>query len=968
MLEVRHLTKIYKTKGGADVKALDDVSVRFKETGLVFLLGKSGSGKSTFLNLAGGLDEPTDGEVIVMGKSSKEFSGSDFDSYRNTFVGFVFQEYNVLNEFNVEDNVALALELQGKTREKERVKAILEEVELTHFAKRKPNTLSGGQKQRIAIARALVKDPRIIMADEPTGALDSVTGKQVFDTLKRLSKTRLVLVVSHDRDFAEEYGDRIIELKDGKILSDVSKTKESPETHGVLTRIDSDTISLRGEPDEAALKEINAFLRESGGEVLLTRGEKEIKSFKRVNRIDENGARERFEDTDETAIPESGSSDAQFIRSRLPVRKAVKIGASGLKLKPFRLVLTILLSCVSFIMFGLFSTMMFFNERSALIESFFASDYEYLTLEKRYTAREYYQYYQDGKLYEEMSGVSVGSANLTPAEVKNFDEEAIGVIFFNAEPSYIKIESSHTNYYIPRLELATALPEGHGLRQKIVAGNYPAADDEICVSDYFLECLKHATFFTSDEKGGMLEQKQIGSAADLVGERLAINGRSFKVSGVFEAGKIPAKYDELDREQGDNFENYNLKYEFQSFLGEGLHSLVFVTDSTLESLALHNDHDDHQFFISARNGIRAKHAEAAEDTAHRLKAFRVYGTDPRQLPVYFFGDRTDLTGNELVLPFSTVAELMERGLRQLVGEDWQSSEDGERLWAAINTILTLTYAGSDGSYVPTEEELAAHETIQEIYAAYPFSVVFFDAESGLPIEDAVLAGYYTGSGRNNDGVYCSQEFFDSYVIIEANFREETNYVPEPDAIFQELLMPFERDRNAFSALLDKLDVTDPATDVSYSLSNRLCSEVASLSQTVEVLSTVFLVAGVVLACFAALLLFNFISVSISNKKKEIGILRAVGARGTDVFKIFFAESGIIVGICTLLALVGSIVLTVVLNNILRTELGLNAVLFVFGVPSILLMLAIAVFVALIATFLPVYFAARKKPVESIRAL
>ncbi len=224
MLEIKNVTKIYNTKGGS-VKALDDVSIRFPEKGLVFLLGKSGSGKSTLLNVAGGLDSPTTGEVIVKGKSSKDFTGSDFDSYRNTFVGFIFQEYNVLNEFNVEDNVSLALELQGKTKDREKVLQILEEVELTAFAKRKPNTLSGGQKQRIAIARALVKDPEIIMADEPTGALDSATGKQVFDALKKLSENRLVIVVSHDREFAEIYGDRIVELKDGKIISDVTKER-----------------------------------------------------------------------------------------------------------------------------------------------------------------------------------------------------------------------------------------------------------------------------------------------------------------------------------------------------------------------------------------------------------------------------------------------------------------------------------------------------------------------------------------------------------------------------------------------------------------------------------------------------------------------------------------------------------------------------------------------------------------------
>lgn len=161
MLEIRELTKVYKTKGGAEVRALDGVSVRFEEKGMVFLLGKSGSGKSTLLNLCGGLDSPDSGEIVIKGRSSKDFTQSDFDSYRNTFVGFVFQEYNILNEFSVEDNIALALELQGKNKEKERVKEILRQVEMEDYARRKPNTLSGGQKQRIAIARALVKNPEI---------------------------------------------------------------------------------------------------------------------------------------------------------------------------------------------------------------------------------------------------------------------------------------------------------------------------------------------------------------------------------------------------------------------------------------------------------------------------------------------------------------------------------------------------------------------------------------------------------------------------------------------------------------------------------------------------------------------------------------------------------------------------------------------------------------------------------------
>ena len=174
------------------------------------------------------MDSFDDGEIsIFCGKSSKDFKQSDFDSYRNTFIGFIFQEYNVMNNFTVKENIALALQLQGKKADDTQIQEILEEVDLSGLGNRKPNELSGGQLQRVAIARALIKHPEIIMADEPTGALDSHTGKQVLDTLKKLSKDKLVvLIVSHDKEFAKNYADSIIELADGQVISDIQVKNE----------------------------------------------------------------------------------------------------------------------------------------------------------------------------------------------------------------------------------------------------------------------------------------------------------------------------------------------------------------------------------------------------------------------------------------------------------------------------------------------------------------------------------------------------------------------------------------------------------------------------------------------------------------------------------------------------------------------------------------------------------------------
>ena len=229
MLEVKHLVKTYSPKGGVTVRALDDVSIVFPEKGMVFLLGKSGSGKSTLLNVAGGLDKADSGEIIVKGKSSNDFSASDFDSYRNTCVGFVFQEYNLLSEFSVEQNVALALELQNKKNDKAAVNALLERVDLKGFGRRKPSTLSGGQKQRVAIARALIKEPEIIMADEPTGALDYVTGKRILKVLYDVARERnkLVVAVTHNAAL-KDMADRVIYIKSGHIENIVKNEHPMP--------------------------------------------------------------------------------------------------------------------------------------------------------------------------------------------------------------------------------------------------------------------------------------------------------------------------------------------------------------------------------------------------------------------------------------------------------------------------------------------------------------------------------------------------------------------------------------------------------------------------------------------------------------------------------------------------------------------------------------------------------------------
>ena len=220
MIQLINANKTYTSKAGIKVKALDHVNLDFNAKGLVFILGKSGSGKSSLLNILGGLDSANTSKIVINGQEFKRFDDRTCSIYRNTHIGFIFQEYNLMNNLDVYENIALALRLQNKEVDQSKVMDMLALVDLQGLERRRLDELSGGQKQRVAIARALIKDPTIILADEPTGNLDSQTSNQIFEVLKRLSKDKLVIVVSHDREFAEQFGDRIITLKDGRVEED----------------------------------------------------------------------------------------------------------------------------------------------------------------------------------------------------------------------------------------------------------------------------------------------------------------------------------------------------------------------------------------------------------------------------------------------------------------------------------------------------------------------------------------------------------------------------------------------------------------------------------------------------------------------------------------------------------------------------------------------------------------------------
>lgn len=358
MIEFKNLTKIYpsKRKYKKDVLALDHLNLTLPDTGMVFIIGKSGSGKSTLLNLIGGLDKISEGDIIADGNSLVSFRESDLTNYRCSYVGFIFQDYHLLDEFTVRENIELSADIAGKNTD---LPTLLTQVELEGLADRYPHELSGGQQQRVAIARIVSKDVKVLLADEPTGNLDKHTSKQVLELLKELSKTRLVIIVSHNQADATTYADRIISLDHGRIVLD----QERVDNYDNTLRMEEDTLYLphHHDLDEKEL----AFVRSKRFEI------------KKVHQIGSGMIPTQPKEVSNEQPP------LPLGKSRLPARKFGKLFRSffmqGMGKKAF----TILIASILLTLFYIFQAFSVTSTNDILLHEMRTSGFSSMPLYKR---------------------------------------------------------------------------------------------------------------------------------------------------------------------------------------------------------------------------------------------------------------------------------------------------------------------------------------------------------------------------------------------------------------------------------------------------------------------------------------------------------------------------------------------------------------------------------------------------------
>lgn len=923
------------------------MSIRFPEKGMVFLLGKSGSGKSTLLNLLGGLDRYNGGEIIIKGVSSKSFRQKHFDSYRNTYVGFIFQEYNILDEFSVGANIALAIQLQGRKATNDAINAILEEVDLAGYGNRKPNELSGGQKQRVAIARALVKNPQIIMADEPTGALDSATGRQVLDTLKKLSADKLVIVVSHDREFAEKYADRIVELADGRIISDTEyfdesspEAEEREEIHTLVYSGNTVTIPERYHLTLEDVTAINAYIdRLEKGEITLSLSSKQ----------DTKASGRKAVPADESRIPVQEKGNFKLIKSRLPMRYAFKMGGSGLKHKKVRLVFTILLSCVAFGLFGLADTFGAYDYVTTCTNSIMDSGITYASLTK--SVKTYYNSYNstDEDFYYTTYGHYISDEDLaTIKQETGLDLSGVYSNEFDGQNIYINQyfgdvnekdniydEFSMGNLYSGYLrgyaEVDSTTLEHSNMT--LVAGRLPEGDkDEIVISSYLLESFKSNGYRDQDaiEK---LEQSQwengdpkdesvydtvmIKSAQDILGKTLL----GHTIVGVVDTGVDLDRYEGIySYSESDSTADMLLKYalqnEFESLRNYSLACVAMVGDGFIDRMM------KEQAEIAYFDGW-AYISDDSLGTQYEVSSVAPLSGLDRDKIVWLDGEKDSFNDTDLLLPLSLGRDLfyMMAGSEMYDPEGNLSEEE-----------LIIAFLQKTGSFSLTYDS----------YSQKGYSTM-------------------TDDGFQLVGLYNDMDFYNTIFISDKVFEKYEN---TRDGIYFFAVAAMPKTAGEISRIVAYGDTTE--ADVRFEMQNPVIYELSILRDMFDVLSPIFLYIGLGFALFASLMMSNFISTSISYKKREIGILRAIGSRGNDVFRIFFSESFIIAMINFVLTTTGLFTVTYLINTILRNETGLLITVLNCGPRQIILEFAVSLLVAAVASFLPVKRIASKKPIDAIR--
>lgn len=911
MLQIKNITKFYKN-GSQSFKALDNVSVNFGDKGLVIVLGKSGCGKSTLLNIMGGLDKPSMGEVIINGASTLRFSGSDYDAYRNTYVGIVFQEFNLIDEITVYENINMTLKLQEKSADVNTVDEALAMVGLNNLGYRKPTELSGGQRQRVALARALLKKPEIILADEPTGALDSSTSEDVFESLKKIAETKLVIVVTHEKELALKYGDRVVEIIDGQIVSD--KERESNAVSQVKELGDSVVEVSSG--GNLELNQLNKKLKKSKINFVGVSHDKDRIALAYPDTVDSFYLKPQmtvFKDTDTAKLEEKSDKVFKLSKGRMRISETIKMAKGNIKRTKkkynFLTVLTMIcfsFVCVSFIvgslnMSQLVSDTAYFKGAQPIIETAKIKKNNYGENQIKLLNDADLKEFEDvigNKKFGKLSNNQISPAYANKVvDIRGYDFE-YGFDYFNGV-------------------IEGALPSDLGI--KIIYGSEILMDkNDIIISDCAAFELCRSGFLGYDDAGAYgihyLENQK-----DLIDAKLYMDKSplSYRIVGIYKTNFIDyqstASASQMDSKAQKQIATFNDNRQFmysKLFALEGFSSefsKVSVSSSSSSSYSLEIETDEMNP-IGNRNGL----SEIIYDKNN-------------------FYDRDNVESkNKYRMLYSTYETIPEK-----LGE--------KEIIVSINDFKSAlgVWSLSDDEFLKSDE-----------------------------FKKALLKSYnLTVRDDNLRSVVSSVEGLKIVGIIDSYYFIVSDDVSKPifDSLSAYASVVFNKGNEV--ALKNTLTKLRKAGFVSGSAKASAVA-VMSVEEMLETVGKVFNWIALGFAIFVFLIIFNYMSASIRFRRKEIAVYRVVGAKGWDVSKIFLAEGMFITIKTTIGAIILAWIITSILNSVLSgivSYLGLSFSLLTFNFlfhPLFILVTA-ALFV-LVCSILPILRMVTKAPIDAMR--
>ena len=851
MLELKSITKIYQTEGFKQ-KALDHVSVNFRKNEFASILGPSGSGKTTLLNIVGGLDHYDSGDLIINETSTKEYRDRDWDTYRNHRVGFVFQSYNLISHQSVLANVELALTLSGVSKKERlrRARKALTRVGLKEHMNKRPSQLSGGQMQRVAIARALVNDPEILLADEPTGALDTATSKQVMDLLKEIAKDKLVIMVTHNPELAEEYSNRIIKLQDGKIIDD-----SNPYDGGVNTELDLQISEKKTKKTSmnyltAISLSLNNLMTKKGRTFLTAfAGSIGIIGIALILSLS-HGINQYIEKTEEETL---SSYPLQIQKESVDMSTMLQTLSGNRDIKDYK---DNKIHSVN-IMGDLFETMSREVKRNDMKKF-----KQYLENHKdldSYTSDIQYGYNVTLNLYKNDSEKIV---RVNPTTVL----DALGMGTSNMSSIYSTFLSSNDVFY-EMIDNPKLLEQQYNL----VAGEWPKNYNEMVLT---------------------------------VGENNSISDYTLYSLGLLDQDDLKEQFNQMTSGKEVSFQEHS--YELDDILGLTF-KLVLSPEYYEKDNGLWINHEDDDDFmknlLSSSEEVKIVGIiKADEEAIGNSQNFGMVGYTHSLMEHII--EKT----NEMEI---VKEQLADEGKNVFTGSEFSSRDSFNMEDLSMEQMMALQNM--------SQEEIAAY---MKSYSEN-MSASFEENLRKLGIADI----------DNPDMISIYPKDFDSkeeVVKIIDQYNEKKEEV-------------------------DKIKYTDVVGIM-----------MSSVSSIVNVISSV-LIAFVAISLIVSSIMIAIITyISVMEREKEIGILRAIGASKKDISRVFNAET-LIEGLCAgVLGIVVTLILNIPINIVIKNMVNISNIS-VLPVDGAIVLIIISVLLTVIAGFIPAKIASKKDAVEALRS-